>query len=116
MNNLIRNSLKYTPDQSPVIITAKADEQILQVTVSNTGPHIPEEYLEHVFEKFYPIPNADRVQGIGLGLSICKSIVEAHGGRIWAENLPVGVAFHFTLPLSFEGARPVLPVEGDEGL
>ena len=49
--------------------------------------------------------------GTGLGLSICKGIIEAHGGRIWAENLPDGLAFHFTLPLTWEGAPPHLPMD-----
>ena len=87
---------------------------MLKVTVSNQGPAIPEEFIEHVFEKFYPIPGRDPSRSTGLGLSICKGIVEAHGGKIWAANLPVGVAFHFTLPLAWDGARPVLPVEESE--
>ncbi|HZW04993.1 MAG TPA: ATP-binding protein, partial [Anaerolineaceae bacterium] len=70
---------------------------------------IPAAYLDHVFEKFYPIPGRDPAHGTGLGLSICKGIVEAHGGNIWAENLPVGVAFHFSLPLDWQGILPVLP-------
>ena len=56
MVNLIRNSLKFAPPNSPIRISARADDQALLVTVSNQGPPIPEEYLEHVFEKFYPIP------------------------------------------------------------
>ena len=81
----------------------------MRVTVSNQGPNILSDMLEHVFEKFYPIKGRESSQGTGLGLSICRGIVEAHGGRIWAENLPVGVAFHFELPLSWNGEEPILP-------
>jgi two-component system sensor histidine kinase KdpD len=104
--NLVRNSLKFAPPGSPVHLSAQVEGEHLRVTVSNTGPHIPEAYLERVFEKFYPIPGRDTQQSTGLGLSICKGIVEAHGGRIWAANLPVGVAFHFTLPLSRRSLPP----------
>ena len=114
--NLVGNSLKFSPPHSTIRIHAAADEQTLQVTVSNSGPAIPEEYLEHVFEKFYPIPRLDVTQSTGLGLSICKGIVEAHGGKIWAANLPVGVAFNFTLPLAWAGVRPILPIEEGEGV
>jgi two-component system sensor histidine kinase KdpD len=111
---LISNSIKFTPPQTSICIAAEADDLFLMVTVSNPGPPIPEEFIEHIFEKFYPIPGRDLTQSTGLGLSICKGIVEAHGGHIWAENREVGVAFIFTLPLAWEGARPILPVEESE--
>jgi len=84
--------------------------------VSNQGPSIPEPFLDHVFEKFYPIPGKDTLHGTGLGLSICKGIVEAHGGKIWAENLVPGVAFHFLLPLTWDGVLPLIPAEENEDL
>jgi two-component system sensor histidine kinase KdpD len=114
MNNLIRNSLKFAPAGSNIWVSAKADDQMLLVTVRNSGPPIPEEHLKHVFEKFYPIPGRDSTQSTGLGLSICKGIVEAHGGKIWATNLARGVAFSFSLPLAWEGVRPVIPAEEGE--
>lgn len=114
--NLVRNSLKFAPPNTPVRVHAKVEEQMLRVTVSNQGPAIPEEFLQHVFEKFYPMPGKDTSQGTGLGLSICKGIVEAHGGKIWAANLPAGVAFHFALPLTWDGTLPKVPVEETEGL
>lgn len=114
--NLVRNSLKFAPPSTPIRIRARAEEQTLKVTVSNAGPSIPEEFLQHVFEKFYPIPGRDTSQGTGLGLSICKGIVEAHGGRIWAENLPQGVAFNFTVPLTWNGALPIIPENEKENL
>ena len=81
----------------------RVDETVLQVVVSNQGPQVAPEDLERIFDKFHRVTAADRVTGAGLGLSICKGIIEAHGGRIWAENLDKGFAFNFTLPLSWEG-------------
>ncbi len=114
--NLISNSIKYSPENSTVSVRAEAlqDSQVL-VTISNQGPHVPDEHLDRIFDKFYRITAADRITGAGLGLSICKGIIEAHGGRIWAENLASGFAFHFTLPLTRVeldgGGRPDLEME-----
>ena len=105
--NLIGNSVKYAPPDSVIRVRAQAQaDQTLLVQISNAGPQVPEEHLEHIFDKFHRVTAVDRVTGTGLGLSICKGIVEAHGGRIWAENLADGLAFNFTLPLAWEGARP----------
>jgi len=105
--NLISNSIKYSPAKTTIKINAgRIDDHTLLVRVSNQGPGVPEEHLERIFDKFYRVTAADRVTGAGLGLSICKGIVEAHGGRIWAENLPDGFAFNFTLPINWEGAPP----------
>jgi two-component system sensor histidine kinase KdpD len=102
--NLISNSTKYSPEGSMILIHAVAVEGgLLHITVRNQGPNVPEEHLERIFDKFYRVTAADRVTGSGLGLSICKGIVEAHEGRIWAENLKGGFAFNFTLPLHVEG-------------
>jgi two-component system sensor histidine kinase KdpD len=104
--NLVSNSLKYAPANTLVCIRARVEEGSIHVQVSNQGPQVPPEDLERIFDKFYRITAAERVTGTGLGLSICKGIIEAHGGHIWAENLPDGLAFNFTLPLTWEGARP----------
>ena len=110
--NLISNGIKYAPEGTPIHIQANLhDHAILQIQVSNQGPPVPEADLGRIFEKFYRITAADRVTGTGLGLSICKGFVEAHGWRIWAENLPDGFAFYFTLPLTWEGAPPKMPEE-----
>jgi two-component system sensor histidine kinase KdpD len=102
--NLISNSTKYSPPGTVITIHAHPlNDDMLQVTVENQGPHVEAEHLERIFDKFYRVTAADRVTGAGLGLSICKGIIEAHGGRIWAENLAQGFAFNFTLPLSWEG-------------
>jgi two-component system sensor histidine kinase KdpD len=114
INNLIGNSLKFAPRGTVITICARVEEPVLRVSIRNQGPPIPEEHIGHIFEKFYPVPGMDQQRGTGLGLSICQGIVEAHGGRIWAENLVDGEAFNFTLPLEWEGSRPVLPPSAPE--
>jgi len=104
--NLVSNSLKYAPPNTMVNIRAQVEAESIHVQVSNQGPQVPPEHLERIFDKFYRITAANRVTGTGLGLSICKGIIEAHGGRIWAENIPDGLAFNFTLPLTWDGAKP----------
>jgi two-component system sensor histidine kinase KdpD len=110
--NLVSNSLKYAPPNTLVCIRAHVENASIHVQVSNQGPQVPSEHLDRIFDKFYRITAADRVTGTGLGLSICKGIIEAHDGRIWAENLPDGLAFNFTLPLTWDGAKPPqLPID-----
>jgi two-component system sensor histidine kinase KdpD len=101
--NLISNSAKYSPANSVIRIQAHPSEASLVIMVSNQGPPVPPEHLDRIFDKFYRITAAERITGAGLGLSICKGIVESHGGKIWAKNLPGGFAFYFTLPLTWEG-------------
>ena len=116
--NLISNSVKYAPAGTVIRIQAQAaDQRELRVQVSNQGPPVPPEHLDRIFDKFYRITAADRVTGTGLGLSICKGIIEAHGGRIWALNGECCFEFHFTLPLTLDGALPEIPKEssGEEG-
>jgi two-component system sensor histidine kinase KdpD len=99
--NLLTNSMKYSPPGSTIRITAaRKDARTLQVRLTNQSMPVPEADLERMFDKFYRINPSERVTGSGLGLSICKGMIEAHGGAIWAENLPGGLAFNFTLPLS----------------
>jgi two-component system sensor histidine kinase KdpD len=110
--NLISNSLKYAPATTLVCIRAHVEAEVIHVQVSNQGPQVPPQDLERIFDKFYRITAADKITGTGLGLSICKGIIQAHGGRIWAENISDGLAFHFTLPLTWDGAKPPpLPIE-----
>jgi two-component system sensor histidine kinase KdpD len=105
--NLISNGIKYSPANTIIQISAwPTQSQEILVQVKNQGPPVPEADLERIFDKFHRITAADRITGSGLGLSICKGIIEAHDGRIWAENLPDGFAFNFSLPLTWEGASP----------
>lgn len=100
-SNLLSNSLKYSPPGSTIQITARqTDPGRLEVRVRNQSLPLPEADLDKIFDKFYRINPSDRVVGAGLGLSICKGILEAHGGKIWAENVPDGTAFCFSLPLN----------------
>jgi two-component system sensor histidine kinase KdpD len=97
--NLLDNALKYTPPGTPIEIIATATDQNLTIEVADHGPGLPPGDEERVFEKFHRVEGAG-ARGAGLGLAICRGIVRAHGGRIWAQNLPGGgVAFLFTLPL-----------------
>lgn len=113
--NLISNSIKYAPEGTTITIKSFVEGNMLHTLVVNQGPGVPAEHLERIFDKFYRVTAADRITGTGLGLSICKGIVEAHGGRIWAENKPGGFEFHFTLPLTLDGALPEILRENDNG-
>ncbi|HWQ45420.1 MAG TPA: DUF4118 domain-containing protein [Longilinea sp.] len=101
--NLLDNALKYSSAGTPVEVFACRDECGIAVEVFDRGKGIPTDQLESVFSKFYRLKHSELTQGIGLGLSICKGIVEAHGGRIWAENrLGGGTKISFILPLRRE--------------
>ena len=101
--NLLENAMKYTPPGTPIEISGRIQDRELLVAIADYGPGVPPGQEELIFEKFYQVaPGSQR--GAGLGLTICRRIVEAHGGRIWAANRPEGGAnFHFTIPL-LEGA------------
>ncbi len=114
-NNLISNSIKYAPPGTPIHIRVREQSDNLVIQVINQSPPVPEEHLEHIFDKFFRITKADKITGTGLGLSICKGIIEAHGGRIWAENLPEGFCFDITLPLTFNGEYPEIPEDAADG-
>jgi two-component system, OmpR family, sensor histidine kinase KdpD len=110
--NLISNSIKYAPTGTEIDISMRLQpDQTVLVQLSNQGPHVPEEHLKQIFDKFYRVTAADKVTGTGLGLSICKGIIEAHGGRIWAQNAPGHFVFFFILPTSWEGISPQTPKE-----
>jgi PAS domain S-box-containing protein len=100
VSNLVRNAIKFTPKEGSIRIWASQRERQIVVCVEDTGPGIPEEYLSKIFDRFWRVPGAKQ-EGSGLGLSIAKGIVEAHGGMIWAESqLGKGSSFFFTLPLA----------------
>jgi two-component system sensor histidine kinase KdpD len=101
--NLLENAVKYTPEETPVEISGWITQQELMLEVADRGPGLAPGDEELVFEKFYQA-SVGSARGVGLGLTICRSIIEAHGGRIWAANRPGGGStFRFTLPLE-EGA------------
>ena len=115
--NLLDNAAKYAPADTSIDIHAWIDNGEALVQVADRGPGLAAEDLEHVFEKFYRGSHATATasRGAGLGLAICRAIIQAHGGRIWAENRPGGGAcFLFSLPL--EGSPPTVETDDPEAL
>ena len=101
--NLLENSLKYTPPGSPLSISAAARDNEIEVEVADRGAGFPPEDLARVFDMYYRGAQDLGQKGYGLGLYICRAIVEAHGGRIWAVNRAGGgAAVHFTFPLKVQ--------------
>lgn len=100
--NLIHNAIKFTPPGGEIVISARRDENnvnLVVFSVRDTGAGIPPEVLPRIFERFYKVDRARSGGGTGLGLSIARHIVEAHGGRIWAESdLGRGSIFFFSIP------------------
>ncbi|HEV2655098.1 MAG TPA: HAMP domain-containing sensor histidine kinase [Ktedonobacteraceae bacterium] len=110
VSNLCDNALQHTPPGGSVTIEALPQANMLAVSVTDTGKGIPPEALERVFERFFRADTARQslTGGSGLGLAIVRAIVEAHGGRIWAENVAgAGARFTFTLPLTQQQAPSV---------
>jgi two-component system, OmpR family, sensor histidine kinase KdpD len=107
--NLLENALKYTPPQSPIDLSASEVDKAIRFEIADRGPGLPKGEEQRIFDKFYRAGPV-REGGVGLGLTICRGIIEAHGGRIWAENRAGGGAvFRFTLPL--EGDSPGIEPE-----
>ncbi len=97
--NLIHNAVKFTRPGGEVILAAQAEEDFVRFSVRDNGVGIPAEDLERIFERFYKADRARSGGGTGLGLSISRHLVEAHGGRIWAESTEgQGSTFFFTIP------------------
>ena len=101
LDNIIDNAIKYSEEGTSIVIGAKLTGPELQVSVADQGIGIPARDLERVFDRMYRIEQrlTPDTGGAGLGLAICKGLVEAHGGRIWVESkLGKGSTFYFTLP------------------
>jgi two-component system phosphate regulon sensor histidine kinase PhoR len=107
--NLIHNAIKFTPPGGEIALMAEAvpdgesaeRTEYVRLSVSDTGQGIPTDDLPRIFERFYRTDRARRKGGTGLGLSIARHIVEAHGGKIWAESVEGrGSVFHIDLPRS----------------
>jgi PAS domain S-box-containing protein len=116
MLNLINNAVQAmgavgVESRELVICTSKREPNLIGVAVSDTGPGLDPANLEHAFEAFY----TTKPGGLGMGLSICRSIVEAHGGRLWAStNTPRGATFQFTLPVHDSGVAEAAPSADSE--
>jgi signal transduction histidine kinase len=102
VNNLLDNADKYSPDGNPITVHARKENVWLVVSIEDHGCGIKEEYLESIFDRFFQAPDVRTSRkGVGLGLAICRGLVEAHGGRIWATSRPEeGSTFSFTLPMA----------------
>jgi two-component system, OmpR family, sensor histidine kinase BaeS len=105
LTNLANNALQYTPEGGKIIISAQQHNGEIQISVRDTGIGIPPEHVEHIFDRFYRVDKSRSRQsggGSGIGLTIARALVEAHGGRIWVESVgeAQGSVFHFTLPVA----------------
>jgi signal transduction histidine kinase len=101
ISNLLSNAIKFTPKEGRIVVSAAAQKQSIQVSIQDTGEGIAPDELEKVFQKFYQVEKRrlGRKTGTGLGLPLCRKLVDAHGGRIWVESQPgKGSKFIFTLP------------------
>ena len=122
LGNLLDNALRHAPPGGEVVVRLEPDAQHddeVRVTVRDTGSGIPEEHLPNVFERFY---RADRARtrteggGSGIGLAVVEQLVEAHGGRVWAQSRPgEGATFGFVLPAVDPGALEPARPRNDEG-
>ena len=105
--NILDNAAKYTPAGSHIRIVAERRQDEIWVSVSDDGLGLPDGMEHRIFDKFTRGDPESAKSGVGLGLSICRAIIEAHGGRIWASNLPGhGAIFTFALPI---GNPPTVP-------
>ncbi len=101
LDNLISNAVKYSPNGGKIKIKAEKENDEIKVAVEDEGMGMTKEQLEHIFDEFYKAdPSRHDFESSGLGLPICKKIVEKHGGKIWAESQGIGKGstFYFTLP------------------
>lgn len=99
--NLIDNAIKFSPTDTPIIISALIITDKIKVSVEDKGVGIAPDDINRLFDKFYRGRMGTPQRGVGLGLTICRIVIEAHGGEIWAENCQdAGAVFHFTLPIN----------------
>jgi PAS domain S-box-containing protein len=111
LDNLLANVVQHTPSHSLTIVSIDVSREQLLVSVADQGPGIGVEHLPYLFDRFYQVDPQTyrRRRGSGLGLFICKGIIEQHGGAIWVELLPdAGTVFRFTLPRRRSPARPAM--------
>ncbi len=103
LKNLLANAIKYSPGGGEILLRAELDGEMVRVSVTDRGMGIPPQALGRIFERFYRVDDSDRriPGGIGLGLALVREVVQAHGGRVWAESrLGKGSTFFFTLQVA----------------
>lgn len=100
IRNLLVNAIKFTPKNGQITIQSVNDNEHIRISVSDNGIGIPEDKLDTIFDRFFQIDGSisRKYGGVGLGLSICKSIIDRHNGLIWAESEGKGSTFHIVLP------------------
>jgi two-component system sensor histidine kinase KdpD len=118
LRNILENAQRYAGDGAEVTITARyareQEDEGIYLSIADNGPGLPADLTERIFDRFYQVDGGRErsSSGVGLGLAICRGFVEAHGGRIWAENRTgecSGVVFHIWLParlLYVPGSQP----------
>jgi two-component system sensor histidine kinase KdpD len=105
--NLIENAVRHTPAATPISISCSSTGSAVIVAVADRGPGFPAGSEDQIFDKFYRAQQNGSIRGVGLGLTICRGIITAHAGRIWAEQNPAGGAiFRFLLPIDGDGSPP----------
>jgi len=99
--NLLHNAIKFTPPDGKITLKAQPQDGTILFSVQDSGIGLSAEDLPRIFERFYKVDRARATSGTGLGLAIARHLVEAHGGKIWAESeLGKGSTFFFTIPLA----------------
>lgn len=105
LTNLLENAVKYSPTGSKIYVGARQEADKVMMWVQDTGPGIPPDERERIFDKFTRLHGSGGPKGLGLGLAFCRLAVEAHGGQIWVEDGPeLGACFKFTLPTTLTHA------------
>ncbi|MBN1810455.1 MAG: hypothetical protein JXA14_01315 [Anaerolineae bacterium] len=109
ITNLLDNAIKCSPRHEEVVLDARQRNDVIQIDVTDAGPHIPTFYIPHVFDDYFQAQRKEFVPGAGLGLCTARKIVEAHGGEIWVESPcfedDKGSRFSFTLPIKQQGTE-----------
>jgi len=103
ITNLVKNAATYSPEDSPIKLEGRICKEHFEVSVTDHGDGIASQHLEKIFEPFYRVTLTDRRRwgGMGLGVSLCRGIIEAHGATIWVESkLGEGSKLTFALPIS----------------
>ncbi len=101
LKNLLNNTVKYSPDGGTICLSAKKRRSAIEISVADQGVGMTPEQVEKIFKKFYRVDTSDSaIEGAGLGMTIVKHIVEAHGGKVWVESeLGKGTTVKFTIPI-----------------
>jgi signal transduction histidine kinase len=101
--NLISNAVKFTPRDGRIDVSARLDDGEVEIAVADTGPGIPADEFETIFEEFEQTSDGKQAEGTGLGLPLSQKLVQLHGGRLWVESeVDRGSTFRFTLPVRKE--------------